>query len=186
MLKNVSDIPIIESKMKTLSNKIRGRYKPKKRRNVVKKEIVDLKKDISKLSKQVTNINQKKKKQKIDTQVDALVDTDFDDFLNNIKVSVSNMASKKEKELNEKLKNDLEIQHNKFKKKYSNLMENFAERKKELALEFEKKYKEYFMNNYLKQFTTNQLPTVQADATVFDLAEAKKAKAQKFIDDNQL
>ena len=51
---------------------------------------------------------------------------------------------------------------------------------------FEKKYKEYFMNNYLKQFTTNQFPTVQADATVFDLAEAKKAKAQKFIDDNNL
>jgi len=51
---------------------------------------------------------------------------------------------------------------------------------------FEKKYKEYFMNNYLKQFTTNQFPTVQADAAVFDLAEAKRAKAQKFIDDNNL
>jgi len=51
---------------------------------------------------------------------------------------------------------------------------------------FEKKYKEYFMNNYLKQFTTNQLPTVQADAAVFDLAEAKKAKAQKFLKDNEL
>jgi len=51
---------------------------------------------------------------------------------------------------------------------------------------FEKKYKEYFMNNYLKQFTTNQLPTVTADAAVFDLAEAKKAKAQKFIEDNNL
>jgi hypothetical protein len=42
------------------------------------------------------------------------------------------------------------------------------------------------MNNYLKQFITNQFPTVQADAAVFDLAEAKKAKAQKFIDDNNL
>ena len=51
---------------------------------------------------------------------------------------------------------------------------------------FEKKYKEYFMNNYLKQFTTNQLPTVQADAAVFDLAEAKKARAQKFLKDNEL
>ena len=51
---------------------------------------------------------------------------------------------------------------------------------------FEIKYKEYFMNNYLKQFTTNQLPTVKEDAAVFDLAEAKKAKAQKFLDDNDL
>jgi len=51
---------------------------------------------------------------------------------------------------------------------------------------FESKYKEYFMNNYLKQFITNQLPTVQEDAAVFDLEEVKRAKAQKFIDDNQL
>ena len=51
---------------------------------------------------------------------------------------------------------------------------------------FEIKYKEYFMKNYLKQFTTNQLPTVKEDGAVFDLAEAKKAKAQKFLDDNDL
>ena len=47
---------------------------------------------------------------------------------------------------------------------------------KELFLE---KYKKYFMNNYLKQFITNKFPTVEADAAVFDLAEAKKAKAEK-------
>ena len=51
---------------------------------------------------------------------------------------------------------------------------------------FETKYKEYFMNNYLKQFITNQFPTVKEDAAVFDLAEAKKAQAQKFIADNNL
>ncbi len=51
---------------------------------------------------------------------------------------------------------------------------------------FESKYKDYFMNNYIKQFITNQLPTVEADAAVFDLAEAKKAKAQKFLQDNEL
>ena len=48
------------------------------------------------------------------------------------------------------------------------------------------KYKAYFMNNYLKQFTKNQSPTVKEDAAVFDLAEAKKTKAQKFLDDNDL
>jgi len=51
---------------------------------------------------------------------------------------------------------------------------------------FESKYKDYFMNNYIKQFITNKFPTVKEDAAVFDLAEAKKAKAQKFIDDNKL
>ena len=44
---------------------------------------------------------------------------------------------------------------------------------KELFLE---KYKKYFMNNYLKQFITNKFPTVEADAAVFDLAEAKKQR----------
>ena len=51
---------------------------------------------------------------------------------------------------------------------------------------FSYKYKAYFMNNYLKQFTKNQTPTVKEDAAVFDLAEAKKAKAQKFLADNNL
>ena len=51
---------------------------------------------------------------------------------------------------------------------------------------FEMEYKEYFMNNYLKQFTTNMPPTVKEDAAVFDLAEAKQAKAQKFLKDNDL
>ena len=58
-----------------------------------------------------------------------------------------------------------------------------APEKKEL---FSVKYKEYFMNNYLMQFIKNQLPTVQEDAGIFDLAEAKQAKAQKFLDDNDL
>jgi len=40
------------------------------------------------------------------------------------------------------------------------------------------------MNNYLKQFTTNQLPAVREDAAVFDYAEAKQAKADKFIKEN--
>lgn len=51
---------------------------------------------------------------------------------------------------------------------------------------FRKKYKEYFMKNYLKQFTTNQLPSVKADAAVFDLEESRKKEAQKFLADNDL
>ena len=51
---------------------------------------------------------------------------------------------------------------------------------------FESKYKDYFMNNYLSQFTTNKLPTVEEDAAIFDLAEGRKAKADKFIQDNKL
>ena len=42
------------------------------------------------------------------------------------------------------------------------------------------------MKNYLKQFITNKFPTVKEDAAVFDLEQARDAKAQKFIDDNNL
>ena len=52
--------------------------------------------------------------------------------------------------------------------------------------EFSKKYKDYFMNNYLLQFTKNQLPIIPEDAQVFDLQEAKMAKAQAFIKANNL
>jgi len=51
---------------------------------------------------------------------------------------------------------------------------------------FTKKYKDYFMNNYLKQFTENQVPTNPEDAAIFDLQEAKMAKAQAFIEANNL
>tara|TARA_B100000900_G_scaffold413771_1_gene438552 strand:- start:660 stop:1760 length:1101 start_codon:yes stop_codon:yes gene_type:complete len=51
---------------------------------------------------------------------------------------------------------------------------------------FENKFVEYFMNNYLKQFITDRLPTVEEDAAVFDLSEARSTKAQKFLQDNKL
>jgi len=56
----------------------------------------------------------------------------------------------------------------------------------EYKITFEQRYKDYFKNNYLNQFITNKLPTVEEDAVVFDLEEGKKAKAQKFMDDNKL
>ena len=51
---------------------------------------------------------------------------------------------------------------------------------------FEAGYAKYFAKNYLKQFMTNKLPVVEQDAAVFDLEEAKQAKADKFLQDNNL
>jgi len=50
---------------------------------------------------------------------------------------------------------------------------------------FSERYKEYFFKNYLTQFITNKLPSVEEDAAVFDLAEGRSAKAEKFMGDNQ-
>ena len=46
---------------------------------------------------------------------------------------------------------------------------------------FADKYKEYFYKNYLTQFLTNQVPSVQKDASVFDLEQARQAKAEKLM-----
>jgi hypothetical protein len=51
---------------------------------------------------------------------------------------------------------------------------------------FIQRYKEYFSKNYLYTFTENQLPYVQEDAAVFDIAQVKQKEAQKFLDDNDL
>jgi len=58
-----------------------------------------------------------------------------------------------------------------------------SQKNKEL---FEAGYAKYFAKNYLKQFITNKLPIVEQDAAVFDLEEAKQAKADKFLQDNNL
>ena len=46
---------------------------------------------------------------------------------------------------------------------------------------FSEKYKEYFYKNYLVQFLTNKIPSVQKDASVFDLEQARQAKAEKLM-----
>jgi hypothetical protein len=51
---------------------------------------------------------------------------------------------------------------------------------------FQNSFKQYFKNNFLDSFMANQPPIVKEDAAVFNLAEAKQAEAQKFLDDNNL
>ena len=51
---------------------------------------------------------------------------------------------------------------------------------------FAVKYKTYFMNNYVNEFTKNQTPTVKEDAAVFDLAEKRLAQAEKFEKENNI
>ncbi len=53
-------------------------------------------------------------------------------------------------------------------------------------IKFEENYMNYFIKNYLKQFITNKLPTVEEDAAVFDLEKGKQDKAEKFLQDNKL
>ncbi len=46
---------------------------------------------------------------------------------------------------------------------------------------FAEKYKQFFIKNYLVQFLTNKLPSVEEDAAVFDLQEGIEKKASKIM-----
>jgi len=51
---------------------------------------------------------------------------------------------------------------------------------------FSEAYKEYFKENYIYQFTSNQLPSIVEDAAVFSLEEQKINRAQQLIEANNL
>ena len=55
----------------------------------------------------------------------------------------------------------------------------------ERKIMFGTKYRDYFLKNYLQQFLTNKLPSVEEDAAVFELTDGIKAKASKIMGDNQ-
>ena len=145
-LKNVSEIPYIEKEIKILKSKINKKYHPKKRKSIVKKDIHDIKEDIPELKKEIKKIGKKveesakRKKETPDSGVGILVDTDFNDFLNNIKSSLSDRVKSKEKEVEDVLKTDLQKREEKFREKYVGLIREFNEKKRKLENQLNKKY----------------------------------------------
>jgi hypothetical protein len=188
-LKNVSEIPEIERRLKILKSKIHGKYRPKKKRSIqnkiaeeikeieedvpkIKKEIKKLdeiksiKEDIPKIKREIKKLNEissikedvpkikkeieklgekieelnKKRKGKIDSNIDVLVDTDFESFLSDLKIGLSKKISSKEKEVDEALKSDLQKREAVFRKRYDNLLKEFTIHKKKLEENLNKKY----------------------------------------------
>ena len=84
-LKNVSEIPAIEKEIKSLKLKISEKYRPKPKIEEA----------------------EKKEKGKIDLGVGVLVDINFDNFINEVKTSLSKRVTTREKEVDNLLKSDL-------------------------------------------------------------------------------
>lgn len=147
-LKTVSEIPAIERELKDLKLKIRGKYRPRpKRKGIkykdiqedveeIKEKFPDIKREIKKVGEKVEEI-QKRKKGRLDPGVGLLVDLKFEEFIKEIKGSLSDRVKTKEKELDIVLKDDLKRREKNFKDKHLDLTRGFNEKKKEL----EKKYK---------------------------------------------
>ena len=156
-LKKVSEIPNIEKAMKVLKSKINKKYKPRKRKSILKKDIRDIKEDIPELKTEIKRLGNKLEESKrrsstrVDSGVGVLVDTDFNSFLTDIKSSLSGRIRNREKEIDEKLKNDLQKREEKFKRTYSELVREFNEKfDKKIKTSLNKKVSEDF-NKQLKK-----------------------------------
>lgn len=193
-LKNVSDIPTIERLIKSLALKVRGKYRPTRRRKSkvsldveeIKKSVPSIKGSIRDLSRKVEEISKKKKRRRggkkkkrgselssdikeigekvpaiesgikklskkideysedrqgdVDVGVGILVDSDFNGFLKNLKIGLSDRVRTKEKEIDEVLKKDLIRRESKFKEKYEGLVREYNLKKRKLESDMERKY----------------------------------------------
>ena len=122
-LKNVSDIPRIEREIKELRAKIHGRYRPKRRKtSKVIEEIEELQEDVEKLARKKQHYGG------IDSGVGALVDTDFNSFLKDIKVKLSERLKDREKQVDDVLERDLQKREQKYREKHNNLIKEFQKK----------------------------------------------------------
>lgn len=160
-LKNVSEIPNIERDIKILKLKIRKKYRPRKkvsRTKLIRKDIQDLEGKFPEIKKQIKKLGEKvekekKKKVKMDSEVEILVDTNFNDFLGEVKNSLSARVRNKEKEIADVLKIDLQKRENNFREKHLNLIRNFNDKKRKLEQESEARYSKKVKTSLQKEIS---------------------------------
>ncbi len=161
-LRNVSDIPVIEKQIKILRLKINNKYKPKTRKK--RSPVVE---QLKKLNKKVEVMN---KKPRISSSVSGTVDSEFTNFLGDVKGKLSKQSKQKEIEMRRILRLKLR-QKNKelnqrqrelekdFNKKKERLEESVKKRRKSLNKKSRQKVKKEVKNKIIslkKQFKTNK------------------------------
>ena len=194
-LKNVSEIPAIERKLKELKQKINGKYKPKRRKKSPIKEIhediEDVKEDLKSFKKTrkqsfddiKDEIKSLKKKHRIssiplDSGVDVLVDTNFNDFLVSTKKALSERIRNREEEMDDVLKKDLEKREDKYKKKHENLVKDFERNKEKVEEDYKKKYNKKVESELHKEVANNFRKMLQDKLAKEKIELAKTYKAQ--------
>jgi hypothetical protein len=157
-LKSVSEIPNIEKSLRSLKLKIKNKYRPKRRKKPSTKKILDeglddieeqikslrrsKSRDLGEIREELNKIKKQKYSGPLDSGVDILVDTNFNQFLSQTKKALSNRIHTKEEEIEEVLKSDLERREDKYHRKHENLLRDFRNKKEKLEREYKKKYKQ--------------------------------------------
>ncbi len=121
-----------------------------KRKQLSKEEVGDIK-EIPELENQLKDLKKdfeehtKASKVKIDTGVGVLIDSKYDDFINEIKAELTKRLEAKEMVISNKLKTNLKEQKERFTEQYTNLTNEFHQKYKEkVKEELKKDVKEKF------------------------------------------
>jgi len=164
-LKNVSDIPVIEKRIKTLRLKINKKYKPKirKKRSAVVEQLKQLNKKVEVMSK----------KPRVDSKVGDAVNSEFGEFLNDVKGKLSNEARRKQREMKKALKIKLVEKNIVFKYKQKELEREFRKNKVKLEKEISEKKKK--LDERAKVRVKNKIKSLKKKFKV----KKKKIKVEK-------
>jgi len=151
VLKNVSDIPLIEKKLKNLKQKINNKYKPKRKRvsssKIVKKEVKEISDRIPRIDSGLKKLNKRveemfKKRGRIDSDIDLLIDKDFAEFIDDIKSKVSENIRQKSRSEVSFLKKHLKNREKKLNEKYYSFVRGLKQKKRKLEREVRARYSE--------------------------------------------
>ena len=164
----INDIPKLERELDSLrnefdrhgrstGNRVRELEKllEKKKKLAVKKQLskqeVEYVQDIPKLENELDILRKsfekhtRSAKVKVDAGVGMMVDTKFDDFINEIKAELSERLKEKETAIDTQLQSDLAARESMFAKRYRNLVEEFHDRyRKQVHNELNKEVRSRF------------------------------------------
>lgn len=199
-LKTVSEIPNIEIAIRKLKLKVNRKYKPKRRKgkNSIKEiheDIEDVRKDLRNLKatrkdsvedikEQIKKLKTPKSRIPIDSNVDILVDTNFNDFLLSTKKALSDRIKNREEEMDKALKGDLEKRELKYRKKHSNLLRDFEDKKKKLEDDYKRKYNKKIESTLHSEVSKkfNKILNDKLSREKVQLAKTYKAKLKEEAD----
>jgi len=193
-----SVIPEIKNQITNLSRKV-GELGETDELVKVKEEITKLNEksknieklsDIPKLMNKVELLSSKldllskgreKEEGKVDSEVDVLVGRNFSNLLNDVKLGLSKRVEKKEAEISDYLKADLEKRKEEYKRKYDSLEREFSGKREKLESElnrgYQKKLREELHKEVIQRF--NEELRKKIEAKRIELAKKYKVGLRK-------
>jgi len=153
-LKDTSALPELEGRMKQLRLEIRKKREVKRKSpiKVISKKVDNIDSHIEEknleLKKEIKDLKSKidedlSDKRKVDSKVGFVVDENFNNFIHGLKLELSDRVKNREKELNNQLRNDLELRRRALEAHYidmeKKLSKDYEFKKTKLASDYELK-----------------------------------------------